>query len=148
MKIVRAGLYVLIVFSVLAFGVVEVWSESLLEMGAGILFLSWAIVVFKDPKARIYWSPLNWPILGVIAIGVLQLCFGVTPYSFLTRLELLRFGVYLVLFFLLAQSFRERADLRGLVWFLILLCFGVSLLGIIQHFTSEGTIYWSRALRS
>jgi O-antigen ligase len=148
MKIIRIGLYVLIVFSVLAFGTVEVWSESLLEMGAGILFLLWAIVVFKDPKAKIYWSSLNWPILGVIAIGALQLWFGATPYPFLTRLELLRFGTYLVLFFLLAQSFRERVDLTRLVWFLILMCFGVSLLGIIQHFTSEGAIYWLRALRS
>src|ERR1700689_1262518 len=148
MKVIRAGLYVLIAFSVLAFGTVEVWSQSLLEMGAGILFLLWAIVLFKDPKARVYWSSLNWPILGVIAIGLLQLCFGATPYPFLTRLELLRFGTYLLLFFLLAQSFRVRADLYRLVWFLILMCFGVSLLGIIQHFTSEGTIYWLRALRS
>jgi O-antigen ligase len=148
MKVIRAGIYVLIAFSVLAFGTVEVWSQSLLEMGAGILFLLWAIVVFKDPKAKVYWSSLNWPILGVIAIGLMQLCFGATPYPFLTRLELLRFGTYLLLFFLLAQSFRVRADLYRLVWFLILMCFGVSLLGIIQHFTSEGTIYWLRALRS
>jgi O-antigen ligase len=147
-KIVRGGLYVLLAFSVLAFGTVEVWSESLLEMGAGILFLWWAVVVFKDPKAKLFWNPLNWPVLGVIAIGALQLGFGATPYPFLTRLELLRFGAYLVLFFLLAQSFRERADLSRLVWFLILMCFGVSLLGIIQHFTSEGTIYWLRTLRS
>jgi O-antigen ligase len=148
MKFIRGGLYVLIVFSVLAFGTVEVWSESLLEMGAGILFLSWAVVVSKDTKAKIYWNPLNWPILGIIAIGALQLCFGASPYPFLTRLELLRFGAYWVLFFLLAQSFRERADLTRLVWFLILMCFGVSLLGIIQHFTSAGTIYWFRTLRS
>ena len=99
MKIVRGGLYVLIVFSVLAFGTVEVWSESILEMGAGILFLLWAVVFFKDPKAKINWSSVNWPILGVIVIGVLQLWFGSTPYSFFTRLELLRFGAYLVLFF-------------------------------------------------
>jgi len=148
MKIIRAGLYVLILFSVLAFGTVEVWSQSLLEMGAGILFLLWAMIVFKDPKAKVYWSSLNWPILGVIAIGVMQLCFGATPYPFLTRLELLRFGTYLLLFFLLAQSFRVRADLSRLVWFLMLMCFGVSLLGIVQHFTSEGTIYWLRPLRS
>src|SRR6202451_524798 len=148
MKVMRAGLYVLIAFSVLAFGTVEVWSQSLLEMGAGILFLLWAIVLFKDPKAKVYWSSLNWPILGVIAIVLLKLCFGSPPYPFLTRLELLRFGTYLLLFFLLAQSFRVRADLYRLVWFLILMCFGVSLLGIIQHFTSEGTIYWLRALRS
>jgi O-antigen ligase len=148
MKIVRGGLYVLLLFSVLAFGTVEVWSESLFEIGAGILFLWWAVGVFKDPRANIYWSSLNWPILGVIVIGVLQLCFHATPYPFLTRLELLRFGAYLVLFFLLTQSFRARADLSRLVWFLILMCFGVSLLGIIQHFTSQGTIYWLRTLRS
>jgi O-antigen ligase len=147
-KIARGGLYVLLAFSVVAFGAVEVWSQSLLEMGAGILFFWWAVVVFKDPKAKIYWDSLNWPILGIIAIGALQLCFSATPYSFLTRLELLRFGAYLALFFLLAQSFRERADLSRLVWFLILMCFGVALLGIIQHFTSEGTIYWLRTLRS
>jgi O-antigen ligase len=148
MKIIRGGLYIVLAFSVLAFGTVEVWSESLLEIGAGILFLCWAVVVFRDPRVKIYWSSLNWPILAIIAIGALQLFFGGTPYPFLTRLELLRFGAYLVLFFLMAQSFRERADLSMLAWFLILMCFGVSLLGIIQHFTSQGTIYWLRALRS
>src|ERR1700734_1672970 len=126
MKIIRVGLYLLVLFSVLAFGTVEVWSQSLLEMGAGVLFLLWAVIVFKDPKAKIYWHSLNWPIVGVIAIGVLQLCFGATPYSYLTRLELLRFGTYLLLFFLMAQSFRERADLTRLMWFIILMCFGVS----------------------
>src|ERR1700735_3585329 len=148
MKIIRGGLYIVLAFSVLAFGTVEVWSESLLEIGAGILFLCWAVVVFRDPRVKIYWSSLNWPILAIIAIGALQLFLGGTPYPFLTRLELLRFGAYLVLFFLVATSLRERADLSMLAWFLILMCFGVSLLGIIQHFTSQGTIYWLRALRS
>src|ERR1700689_3222787 len=98
MKVMRAGLYVLIAFSVLAFGTVEVWSQSLLEMGAGILFLLWAIFLFKDPKAKGYWSYLNWPILPVIAIGLPQLCFGAPPYPFLAGLELLRSGTYLLLF--------------------------------------------------
>jgi O-antigen ligase len=148
MRVIRVGLCILIAFSVLAFGTVEVWSESLLEMGAGILFLLWAIVVSRDPERKIYWSSLNWPIVGVIAIGAMQLFFRATPYPFLTRLELLRFGAYLLLFFLMAQSFRARADLSRLMWFMILMCFGVSLLGIIQHFTSEGTIYWLRTLRA
>src|SRR6202041_4126385 len=33
-----------------------------------------------------------------------------------------------------------------LAWFLLILGFAVALLGIIQHFTSEGTIYWFREL--
>jgi len=148
LKIVRIGLCVLFAFSVLAFGAVEVWSQSLVELAAGMLFLLWAIVVFRDSKATIYWHPLLWPILGIITIGVLQLFFGATPYRYLTRLELFRFGAYLIIFFLSVQAFRERADLKKLAWFLIFLCFGVSLFGIIQHFTSEGAIYWLRPLRA
>ena len=81
-------------------------------------------------------------------MGILQLFFGVTPYRYITRLEVLRFGAYLIIFFLSVQAFRERPDLKKLAWFLIFLCFGVSLIGIIQHFTSEGAIYWLRPLRA
>ena len=104
--------------------------------------------MFRDPEATIQWNPLIWPILGVIAIGLLQLFVGVTPYRYFTQLELLRFGAYLILFFLSVQAFRSRSDLKKLAWFLILLCFGVSLFGIAQHFTSEGPIYWVRPLRA
>ena len=148
MKILRIGLFILFAFSVLAFGTVEVWSQSVLEIGAGILFLWWALVVFRDPEATIQWNHLIWPILGVITIGSLQLFVGVTPYRYFTQLELLRFGAYLILFFLSVQAFRSRSDLKKLAWFLILLCFGVSLFGIAQHFTSEGPIYWVRPLRA
>ncbi|MGB8541375.1 MAG: O-antigen ligase family protein [Candidatus Acidiferrales bacterium] len=148
MKIVRIGLCVLFASSVLAFGTVEVWSQSVLEIAAAMLFLLWAIMIFRDSKATIYWNPLIWPILGILTIGILQLAFGATPYRYITRLELLRFGVYLIIFFLSVQVFRERPELKKLAWFLIFLCFGVSLFGIIQHFTSDGAIYWLRPLRA
>jgi O-antigen ligase len=146
MKAIRFSLCVVFAFSVLALGAVEVWSESLLEIAAAVLLVSWAIIILTNPKLKIYWSPLNWPLLGLIAIGLMQLAVRTTPYPFLTRLELLRLSAYLIIFFLATQAFRERRDLVALTWFLILLCFSVSLLGIIQHFTSEGTIYWFRKL--
>jgi hypothetical protein len=33
-----------------------------------------------------------------------------------------------------------------LTWFLVLLGFSVGLLGIVQYFTSQGTMYWIRDL--
>jgi O-antigen ligase len=51
-----------------------------------------------------------------------------------------------LIFFLATQAFRERRDLNSLAWMLMLLCFGVSLFGIVQRFTSEGTIYWFQKL--
>jgi O-antigen ligase len=146
MKVIRAGLLFLFAFSVLAFGAVEVWSGSILEIGASLLFVAWAALVFLDDGVKIHWSLLNWPLGGLFAIGLAQLLLRATPYSFLTHVELLKLAAYVLIFFLSTQVFRERRDLTNLVWFLILLCFSVSLLGIVQHFASDAKIYGFRTL--
>jgi len=146
MKAIRIGLCFLFAFSVFAHGVVEVWSESVLEIGAALLLVWWAVITYREAQGEIQWNPLNWPLLGFIAIGVLQLAFRWSANPFLTRIELLRLAAYLIIFFLGQQAFRERADLVRLAWFLVFLGFSVGLLGIIQYFTSEGTIYWVRKL--
>jgi hypothetical protein len=64
MKVIRIGLLFLFAFSVLAFGAVEVWAESLLEIGASILLIYWAVMLCRDKPPAIRWSPLNWPLLG------------------------------------------------------------------------------------
>jgi O-antigen ligase len=148
MNVIRVGLCLLFAGSVLAFGAVEVWSESLLEIGAAVLFLFWAMLASRKQDAKIQWSPLNWPLLGLIGIGLLQLLFQATAYPFLTRTELLKLVAYFLIFFLTAQVFRTRSELSRLVWFVILLCFTVSLFGIIQHFTSSNEIYWTQHFKT
>jgi O-antigen ligase len=147
MKPLRIGLCLLFGFSVLALGTVEVWSQSVLEIGAALLFLWWAIAVYRDPGVKIYWNPLNAPLLGLVGVGLLQLTFHGTAYPFLTRTMLLKLAAYFLVLFLLAQAFRMRKDLYKLAWFVIGFCFAVSLLAIIQHFTSGGEIYWLRNLK-
>ena len=147
MKLLRIGLCLLFAFSVLALGAVEVWSQSILEIGAAALFLWWAIVAYRDSRAKVYWNPLNWPVLGLVGIGLLQLFFQGTAYPFLTRTMLLKLVAYFLVLFLTAQVFRARKDLYKLAWFVISFCFAVSLLGIIQHFTSGSEIYWMSGLK-
>jgi O-antigen ligase len=142
MTALRVGLCVLIAFSVLAFGTVQVWSESILEIGAALLFVYWALVVYRSAGAKIQWNSLNGPLLGLVGIGLLQLLFHASAYPFLTRVQLLKLAAYFIVFFLGAQAFRSRADLTALAWCVILFCFAVSVLTIIQHFTAGNTIYW------
>src|SRR5580700_9302918 len=145
MKAIRIGLCVIFAFSVLAHGVVEVWSESLLEIGGAVLLVLWAVLVYRNSEIEIQWNALNWPLLGIIGIGLLQLALRWSANPFFTRVELLRFSAYFIVFFITAQAFREREDLVKLAWFLVLLGFSVSLLGIIQLFTSPDRIYWMRS---
>jgi O-antigen ligase len=146
MKLIRSGLCALFVIIVLAYGAVEVWSQAILEVGAGFLFVVWAVIAFRNRSMTITWNPLFWPLLGLLAIGLGQLVFRITPYPFLTRVEILKLIAYFLIFFLCTQAFRERQHLNSLAWLLMFLCFGVSLFGIVQRFTSDGTIYWFQKL--
>lgn len=148
MKVLRLGLLLLIAFAVASFGAVDVWSQSILEGGAALLLVLWAVIARLDPEAKIRWSPLNWPLLGFLAIAGLQLLFRGTASEFLTRTELLRLAAYFIVFFLIAQAFRSRNDWSRLAWFVICFGFAVSLLGIMQHFTSRHEIYWTHSFRT
>jgi O-antigen ligase len=147
MIVLRAGLVLVFAASVLAFGGVEVWGQSGIEISAAVLLLIWALLVWRKPEAKIYWSPLNCPLLGLIVIGLLQLLLHGTAYPFLTRAAVLRLAAYFLIFFLTAQAFRTRGELSKLVWFIIIFCFGVSLFAIAQHFTSDREIYWMSAFK-
>jgi O-antigen ligase len=147
MKAIRIGVPILVAFSVFAFATVEPWSQSFLEIGAVLLFVVWAARQAFGKDQGIYWNPLGWPLLAFAALGLIQYSLHLTVYPFVTKIELLKLGSYLVLFFLAGQAFRTAGQRVAWAWFLLALGFTVSLFGILQHFTFNGKLYWLRQLR-
>src|ERR1039458_8752834 len=147
MRAIRVGICVLVAFAVLAHGVVEPWSEAVLEVGAGVLLLVWVSKALKDDEFRLIWNPLLWLLLAFWVVAAAQWTTGITAVPFLTRMELLKYSALLALFFLCVQSYRTQVHWRGFVWFLLILGFVVSLFAILQHFTFNGKLYWVRELR-
>lgn len=147
MKGIRIGICSLAAFSVFAHGAVEPWSEAVLESGAALLFLWWGIGFASGAFPAVRWNWLLAPVAGLWVYGVLQYALRLTVAPFLTEIELLRFSALAILFFLALQSFETLEDWRGFVWFLLTLGFVVSVLGILQHFTFNGKMYWFRELR-
>jgi O-antigen ligase len=145
-RAIRIGICILVVFAVLAFGTVEIWSESILEAGAAGLFLWWAVLVFRQREIEIRWNAIFWPLLAFLGIATGQLVFRGTIYPFLTRVALLKILACALLFFLTVQAFRTRSDLKLLAWFLMGFGFCVAVLGIAQNYTSHDVIYWFRPL--
>jgi O-antigen ligase len=70
-----------------------------------------------------------------------------TSSEFSTRTELQLLLSVLILFFLAAQAFRSLADWRTFAWFIMILAFFVAGLGILQHLTFNGKLYWFREMR-
>jgi O-antigen ligase len=142
MKIIRWGICSLIALSVLSFGGVESWGQAILEVGAATLFLFWGVLAFRRERLEVHWNWLYLPLLGLGAIGLTQYFLGLSVYPYPTKVELLKLGAYVLLFFLLLESFRTEKQVKQLAWFLLWLGFAVSLLGIVQRFTFNGKLYW------
>ena len=142
MKFVRMGICVLTSFAVLSFGGVESWGQATLEIGAAVLFVVWAIEVTRRQQLEIRWNWLYLPLLGLGAVGMMQCVFGLSVYPYLTKIDLLKWGAYILVFFLTLESFRTEDHLKQLVWFVLSLGFAVSLFAIVQHFTFNGKLYW------
>lgn len=147
MRAIRAGVCLLAGFAVLAHGAMEAWSEAILEIGAAALFLLWGVVVVRQPGIALRWNWLFLPALGLGGFALAQSAFALSVYPYATKLALLKGGAYLLLAFLAVQAFQTMDHIRRFVWFLLGLGFFVSLLGIVQHLTFNGKLYWVRVLR-
>jgi hypothetical protein len=148
MTAIRMGICALVAFAVLSFGGVQPWSEAILEIGAATLFVLWGILALGRRHAEIHWNWLYPPLIGLGAIAIVQLAFGLSTYPYLTKIELLKWGAYALLFFLALESFRTENQLKQFVWFLVIFAFAVSFWGIIQHFAFNGKLYWCVTLTS
>ena len=147
MKIIRIGVYVLVTFAVLAFGAVEAWSESVLQIGAALLFLWWGFLMATGRGEEIRWSPVIFPLLGLELIALLQFMIPLSVYPYLTKLELLRMSSYFILLFVSGQAFRTPRQWRDFAWFIVLLGFTVSVFAVLQDLTFNGKLYWFREMR-
>ena len=147
MKILRFGICVLIAFAVFAFGAVEEWSQAVLEVGASLLLIYWAVKVFQRRSEQMAVSAFFLPLTAFALLILAQIVFHTTASKYHTRVELQVFIAYLILLHLLGQAFQRTSHLRNLVWFLMSLGFVVSIFGILQHLTFNGKLYWFREMR-
>ncbi len=148
MRLIRFGVPVLVAFAVLANGAVQPWSEAVLEIGAGLLLVIWALHVATRERFELRWNPLLIPVAGLLALALVQWGLGLTVYAYVTRLTALRTAAELILLFLTTQAFRTPKEWKTLVWFLMSLAFVVSVFGIIQYLTWNGKIYWLQVLHN
>lgn len=147
MRPLRAGIYVLLAFSVLAFGAVEEWSQAVLEVGTALLLVYWSIHAYLKKSEQIVVSPFFLPLTAFALVILAQILFHLTASSYDTRVEFQLLLTYLILVQLISQAFRSANEYRSLVWFLMSLGFAVSIFGILQFLTSNGRLFWVQPMR-
>src|SRR5580692_4394747 len=146
MKVLRIGVCALVFFGVFSHGAVEDWARVVLEIGAALLFLAWAVRGYLTEEHQIVVSPLLLPLVALLLLALGQWVFHRTASPYSTRIELQLLLADILLLFLAAQAFRTLQHWRSFVWFVMSFGFFVALFGILQHLTFNGKLYWFREM--
>ena len=142
------GVLGLLLFAPLAFGAVETWSISIMQVGAGLLFALWASRQATVGKLETLGSPLFLPMLLFASLIVCQLATGQTAYRAQTFSAALLYGCYGLLFFLVVQCLRRTSQVKALGFALSGYGFTIAIFALLQGISSNGKLYWLRTAQS
>lgn len=136
------ALFALLVFSVLAFGAVETWTLTVLEVGVFLLAAVCLLRIAAGPL-RPVWNPLYVPWGAIVVWTAVQWLGGLSVYRYRTQASAWKWlALWLILVIashiFVDESIRSRFN-TALVWFGLSLC----MFGLVQYFTAPRTIYWS-----
>src|SRR5256714_12618886 len=153
---------VAIVLTTLAFGTVHNWAMAIFAASAIGIVCLWSTDALVLRSAQISINPLQWPLVGMVILGLLQLLplrshddaglspspvrsLSLDPYA--TRLVVIQVTCLLIYFAATTILVDTPERLRMLVRTVTIFGFVLAIFGLTQSFTSDGTrVYWFRQL--
>jgi O-antigen ligase len=146
--VLQVGICAVLGFGPLAFGAVQPWSICTLEVAVSILLFIWAArgLVYRD--FRISLNPLFVPVALFAIVVLVQIAFNLSAYWYVTWTKALLWAGYAGLLFLVSQIFRSHSSVRTFSYFCVAYGFLIALFAIVQHFSSNGKIYWVVSTRN
>ncbi|HKY28586.1 MAG TPA: O-antigen ligase family protein [Pyrinomonadaceae bacterium] len=152
---------VAIVLSALAFGTVHSWAMALFTLGALATLVLWIVDSLRLGVLRISRNVLQLPLLGLLALGVVQLlplrptsgdalgipeanALSMDPYA--TRMVVVQIAV-LIVWFAATLVFTDTPHrLKLLVRTITIFGFFLAIFGLTQSFATPTRVYWVREL--
>lgn len=149
------------VFSVLAFGAVDVWALGVNSLLAGLIVVFWLTDAFLKKEFRFNLTALQIPLAGLILIGLIQLLplrrldissallsvsavnsLSLAPYS--TRLAIIQLLIYCIFFAAALVFIDSHNRLRRIIVAIIIFGSLMAFFGILQEFANIENIYGLR----
>ncbi|HWS87131.1 MAG TPA: O-antigen ligase family protein [Pyrinomonadaceae bacterium] len=139
-----------VVTTTLAFGTVHAWSLAAFQLSAGVVFALWMVDAWRTGVLRVSRNLLQLPLLGLLAVGLVQLLplggsgetLTAAPHS--TRMVLAQLAG-LAVYFAAALAFIDSPRrLKMMTRVVIIFGFLLAVYGLMQHFVNPQTIFWVR----
>ncbi len=136
----RFALYALLIFTPLARGSVQGWAVTIIQM-VTLLALT-AFLIEKSLTGTWKWikTPLDLPLLILLILVILSVVFSVHRQTSLWATVML--VTYVVIFYLVINTFRTRAQLRQLVYLIIGVATFLAIFGLFKRFGVNPFPFW------
>lgn len=153
---------VAIALTTIAYGTVHSWSLGIFVVSAAALVCLWVIDGLVLGSVVLPANPLQWPLLGMIVLGLVQLLplrtpsdaglslstvrsISLDPYT--TRLVIVQVAALVIYFAVVTVFVDSPRRLKALVRMITIFGFLLAIFGLTQSFTSDGSrVYWFRQL--
>ena len=137
----------LLVLAPLAFGAVEVWSTSILEIACAVLVCIWASRQVRSGAVILTGNAIFAPMCAFGAVVLLQLLSGRSVYSHATNSAMMLYAAYACGCFLITQTLTRTTHVRNIATTLTAVGTCIALFAVLQSLSSNGKIYWVRTPR-
>ena len=125
----------ILVYSPLAFGAVRPQEFVVIQwMTLGILGI-WAVRFLINPKHRLLWPPVCWPVLAFVAYAVWR--YLAADVEFVARQEFIRVLVYAVIFFAVINNLHGQDTTHIVGFAVVFLAMAMALYAIYQFLTAS-----------
>ncbi len=135
------ALAALLFFAILTIWVRERWALSALQAGVFLLAAGWSWRLLLRPIPVRFGFP-HAVFVAAVFWGLLQLALGTTVYPHDTWEAVLYWAAALALFFLSSQVLAATETRARFFRALLYFGFGVSILSVVQLYTSAGRVFW------
>ena len=142
-RLIEAGALLLLVFSPLAFGAVEPWSEAIVELVILGMAVVYVIGTLRHWEFRVELAPGSLPallFLGLVALQTVLPGWSVDPHA--TREEGLKLAAVAVFFLICYNTYRTHAQAQRALWTMLVTGTLISVLGVVQRVTWNHRLYW------
>ena len=170
-KIIERGIAFLLIFTPLAFGTVQPWAVSIMEIATGVVFIAWLLVLKTRKEQKVEKTPLLYFMGGLMLLVVLQILplppviIGVFSPSTAavyeqfnpvrtgawrtlsicpdaTKEELFKLTAYFMLFIVIINHYRTREQIQPVIRVIVGMGVFLVVFAVVQKLTWNGSFYW------